>query len=214
MKRIVDAKEFSDLRTFEANDMVRIACNECSDCSKCCRTVGDSIILDPYDIYCLEKGLKTDFTGLLNSGRIELRCVDGLIQPNLKIRDNGAGCSFLNDGGRCGIHSFRPGFCRLFPLGRIYDGNGGFRYFVQEDECPHPNKTKIKISQWLGIDDIVRYEKYVTVFHGIIKKFQREIEKTPEREQELNLLFLQKYYLFPFNTDRDFYSQFETGSAE
>ena len=105
MKRIVDAKEFSDLRTFEANDMVRIACNECSDCSKCCRTVGDSIILDPYDIYCLEKGLKTDFTGLLNSGRIELRCVDGLIQPNLKIRDNGAGCSFLNDGGRCGIHS-------------------------------------------------------------------------------------------------------------
>ena len=36
---------------------------------------------------------------------------------------------FLNEQGRCSIHDSRPGFCRLFPLGRFYE-NGGFREIV------------------------------------------------------------------------------------
>ena len=39
-------------------------------------------------------------------------------------------CYFLNEEGRCSIHSFRPGICRLFPLGRFYEEEG-FRYFLQ-----------------------------------------------------------------------------------
>ncbi|MCQ2496935.1 MAG: YkgJ family cysteine cluster protein [Lachnospiraceae bacterium] len=208
MKRVVNIEDFSDVKRLNSNDLARIACNDCSDCSECCRTVGDTIILDPYDIYQLEKGLKMNFAELLSGGRIVLRVVDGVIQPNLSIRDNGEGCSFLSEQGRCTIHAFRPGFCRLFPLGRIYDENGAFQYFVQENECPHPNKTKVKIRQWLGIERLDEYENYIRDFHAVMKSLQTEMAKAPDREKELNMLFLQKYYLFPYDTDKDFYEQY------
>lgn len=208
MKRVVNIEDFSDVKRLNSNDLARIACNDCSDCSECCRTVGDTIILDPYDIYQLEKGLKMNFAELLSGGRIVLRVVDGVIQPNLSIRDNGEGCSYLSEQGRCTIHAFRPGFCRLFPLGRIYDENGAFQYFVQENECPHPNKTKVKIRQWLGIERLDEYENYIRDFHAVMKSLQTEMAKAPDREKELNMLFLQKYYLFPYDTDKDFYEQY------
>jgi len=208
MKRVVNIEDFSDVKRLNSNDLARIACNDCSDCSECCRTVGDTIILDPYDIYQLEKGLKMNFAELLSGGRIVLRVVDGVIQPNLSIRDNGEGCSFLSEQGRCTIHAFRPGFCRLFPLGRIYDENGAFQYFVQENECPYPNKTKVKIRQWLGIERLDEYENYIRDFHAVMKSLQTEMAKAPDREKELNMLFLQKYYLFPYDTDKDFYEQY------
>lgn len=210
MKRIVNVSDFANVKRLNSGDMARIACNECSGCSECCRTVGDTIILDPYDIYQLEKGLKMNFGELLSSGKIVLRCVDGVIQPNLSLRDKGEGCSFLNTEGRCTIHSFRPGFCRLFPLGRIYDENGAFQYFVQETECPHPNKTKIKIRQWLGIDRLEEYESFIRDFHARLKALQAEMAAEPEREKELNMLFLQNYYLYPYDLNRDFYEQYKS----
>ncbi|MDQ9892155.1 YkgJ family cysteine cluster protein, partial [Acinetobacter baumannii] len=75
------------------------------------------IILDPLDIYRLTFGLQQKFEQLL-ADKLELNVVDGVILPNLKMAGENEQCSFLNDEGRCSIHSIRPGICRLFPLGR------------------------------------------------------------------------------------------------
>lgn len=207
MKRLMNADELDNLQTYTESDMVRIGCSDCSGCSQCCRNTGDTIILDPYDIYNLEIGLHIDFAQLLSGGRIELNCYEGVILPHLKIRENQLGCTFLNEEGRCSIHDIRPGFCRLFPLGRIYDSKG-FRYFVQSDECPHPGKSKVRIRQWLEIADIVNYEKFVYDFHNVIKDVQAELAEHPEAEKEINLRFLQKYYFAPFDTGTDFFTQY------
>ena len=129
MEREIDLKEISDGRLYSSSDMVKADCGDCKGCSACCQGMGSSILLDPYDIYRLSTGTGLTFEDLLK-GRIELNMSDGLILPNLKMAGEKEACSFLNGEGRCSVHPFRPGFCRLFPLGRRYE-NGSFQYFLQ-----------------------------------------------------------------------------------
>lgn len=114
MERDIDLKEISDGRLYRAGDMVKAGCNDCKGCSLCCSGMGNSIILDPYDIYQLEAGIHMDFPALMQD-KIELNVVEGVILPNLKMQKEKDTCAFLNEEGRCKIHDYRPGFCRMFP---------------------------------------------------------------------------------------------------
>ena len=111
-------EEISDGKRYGLNDMVRAACNDCAGCSSCCEDMGESIILDPLDIYELTKNLNTTFENLLKE-QIELHVADGMILPNLKMTDKDV-CPFLKEK-RCSIHSFRPGICRVYTV----EGNSG-----------------------------------------------------------------------------------------
>ena len=57
MKRNVSLEEISDGRLYDENDMVKVGCSDCKGCSSCCRGMGESIILDPLDIWQLSCGL-------------------------------------------------------------------------------------------------------------------------------------------------------------
>ena len=48
-------EEISDGKVYGLHDMVRAACNDCEGCHSCCEDMGDSIILDPLDVYLLQK---------------------------------------------------------------------------------------------------------------------------------------------------------------
>ena len=145
MKRDIDIKEISDGKLYTANDMVKTDCHDCIGCSDCCRGMGSSIILDPMDIWRLTSNLKTDFNSLLDR-YVELGMVDGLILPSLNMENETGVCPFLNEVGRCSIHAFRPGICRLFPLGRYYHEDG-FSYVLMTGECKKENRTKVKIEK-------------------------------------------------------------------
>lgn len=213
MEREIDLKEISDGRLYSANDMVKAGCNDCAGCSRCCRGMGNSIILDPFDLYSLEKGLSTSFEELM-AGLIELNVVDGIILPNLKMQE-GDCCGFLDEKGRCGIHDFRPGFCRMFPLGRIYE-EGSFRYFLQVHECPYPGKTKVKLKKWLGIPGLGSYEAYINKWHYFLKDVQGIIRgmENDGMVKNINLYLLNLFYGKAYETvcgegeEADFYGQF------
>ena len=213
MEREIDLKEISDGRLYSANDMVKTGCNECAGCSLCCRGMGKSIILDPYDLYSLEKGLCVSFEELM-AGRIELNVVDGIILPNLKMQEKDC-CAFVDEKGRCGIHDFRPGFCRMFPLGRIYE-DGGFRYFLQVHECPYPGKTKVKLKKWLGIPGLAAYEAYINKWHFFLKDVQGILGgmENDGMVKNINLYLLNIFYVKTYETacgdgeEADFYGQF------
>ena len=209
MLRDIDLKAVSDVRLYRQSDMAKVGCNDCKGCSDCCRGMGSSIVLDPYDCFMLCKNLGESFESLL-SYAIELQVVDGIILPNLKMADKTDACAFLNEQGRCGIHSFRPGFCRMFPLGRIYE-NQSFQYFLQVHECAMEPKSKVKINKWIGIPDIRRYETFVTDWHYFLKKVE-EILKHFEDEASLKnitMYLLKTFYLMPYDESQDFYSQFQ-----
>ena len=167
MIREVSLNDISDGRTYDVNEMVKADTAGCQGCHKCCTGMGNSIVLDPYDVWQIKAGLNKGFQELLNEGLIELNMVDGLILPNLKMNENER-CSFLNDEGRCSIHKLRPGICRIFPLGRIYE-NGDFKYFLQKGQCVKENRAKIKIKKWIDIDNISENHRFINEWHSFIK---------------------------------------------
>mgnify|MGYP000012551798 FL=1 len=209
MLRDIDMSQVSDGRLYSSRDMVKAGCDDCKGCSACCRGMGSSIVLDPYDIYMLTAGLEQSFEQLLGYA-IELNLVDGIILPNLKMQGEKEACPFLNEEERCSIHRFRPGFCRMFPLGRIY-GEGGFSYFLQVHECKKQPKTKVKINKWLGIPNLKVYEAYINQWHTFLKGVEKILKSFQEQASVKNstMYLLKTFFLEPYQRDRDFYPQFE-----
>lgn len=210
MKRTIDLNEISDGQLYTSDSMVRMGCNDCEGCHLCCTGMGNSIILDPRDVYelCVNLGVTTQ--QLLEKKYIELNIVDGVILPNIKMNDTTDACSFLNEKGRCSIHRFRPGNCRLFPLGRIYE-NHDFKYFHQIHECPKPNKTKVKIRKWMDIPDMKSYDAFVVAWHYLLNIVEDALTKLePEDAKTLNMTVLTYFYMTPFDSKQDFYAQFDS----
>jgi len=210
MKRNVDMKEISNGNLYDINDMVKADCNDCKGCSACCHGMGESIQLDPLDIYNLTVGLNTTFEQLL-SGAIELNVVDGVILPNLNMKNAKEACYFLDEEGRCSIHAFRPGICRLFPLGRLYE-NHDFKYFLQVHECMNPNKTKVKIKKWIDTPNLQENKKFIIDWHYFIDDVQSMIAKIADDEliKKIDLFILQHFFMERYTETEDFYEQFNT----
>ena len=77
--------------------LVKVGCDDCRGCSACCHGMGDSIVLDPMDVYRLEKKLGKTMEEILLAGNVALRVVDGVILPHLKMTEQSDRCSFLNE---------------------------------------------------------------------------------------------------------------------
>ena len=207
MKRYVSLEEISDGKKYKAKDLARTDCLGCRDCSKCCRGMGESIVLDPLDLFRLTGGLGRDIQTLMAEGSVGLNVVDGLVLPYLSMAGEEQKCSFLNEEGRCAIHDFRPGICRLFPLGRYYEEEE-FWYILQTEECDRP-RAKIEIGKWLDTPDLPRYETFVWEWHCLLKQARLLQEENPEGEfaKNLNLFLLRTFFMEPYGRE-DFYGQF------
>ena len=118
------------MRTYSSGDMAKLFCKECDGCGDCCRCMGDTIELDPYDAFQLTYGLRKDFASLIGPV-VGLHENGGMVLPYMQTRpipeeeqkargmhfEDGQEpeeCVFLSADGRCQIHGFRPGICRLF----------------------------------------------------------------------------------------------------
>jgi len=208
MKRDVSLNEISDGKLYDLNDLVKADCNDCKGCFACCQGMGNSIVLDPLDIYRLLINLNYTFEELL-ADKIELNIVDGIIMPNLKMIGLTERCAFLNNEGRCGIHAFRPGICRLFPLGRCYE-NHAFKYFLQVYECKKKNKTKIKVRKWIDSPDLKSNEQFVIDWHYFLIDIQNIVKSTEDDNliKNINMYVLKNFYIMPYDANIDFYLQF------
>lgn len=188
--------------------MVKISCPACSGCGNCCRGMGDTIRLDPLDVHelCFYEG--RPFEELLNE-RFELGSEKGFITPHLKMDEVRNCCTYLNGEGCCEVHDFRPGLCRLFPLGRNYS-RGSFQYFIVEGGCDQPGKSKVRIDKWIGVHDLPRYEKFISDWHHFMRDIQAFIQclQTPELRRKVSVFILQTFYLAPYDRSQDFYEIF------
>ena len=208
MRREVSMEEISDGKLYTANDLVKADCNNCRGCSACCQKMGQSIVLDPLDIYRLTFGLRQKFEELL-ADKLELNVVEGIILPNLQMSGTEEKCAFLNAEGRCSVHAIRPGICRLFPLGRYYDGKS-FQYFLQIHECKKENRTKVKVKKWIDTPDLKKNEKYISDWHYFLTDMQKTLAtlQNDEKVKKINMLILQTFFLEPYHQEEDFYVQF------
>ena len=204
----------SDGKLYKANDKVDLLSNDCAGCCQCCIDMGDSIVLDPYDVYLLTSGLDKSFDQLINEGRIEFTMNNGLPLPNLKMVPKFfkegliPGCSFLNERGRCEIHDFRPGICRLFPLGRDFR-EGELSYFLLKDACLVERRGKVEINKWLGHKNIKEYEDFLISWHDLRKQISNIIKDTDDETyaKAISTGFLKLFYMTPYNS-KDFFEEY------
>ena len=97
MIRETTLEEISDGKLYESNDLVKAETNNCSGCrALCCKNMDKSIVLDPRDIFELTIGRFFDenkeqigetisFNDLVDSKKIALNIVDGVILPNITM---------------------------------------------------------------------------------------------------------------------------------
>ena len=209
MLRNFDLNKYTDGCLYHQNDMVKLGCKDCQGCSFCCRDM-EALVLDPYDIAELKKGLSMDFENLLEHGII-LRLIDGLLLPVMDTQAKNKACAFLNEEGRCSIHSFRPGICRLFPLARYYHDDT-FSYILQSQECRKHPSEKIKIRHWLGIPSLKAYERFVLIWHDFLKEIKESLPQVEEsQERILHLYLLKTFYQEDY---LDFYQEVERKIAQ
>ena len=215
MLREKGIEEIYDGHFYGPDDMVPVGCSDCAGCSACCRNTGDSIILDPWDMYMLSKATGKSFTDMIEQ-EVEIRIVDGLILPNLmqhredRETDEEDRCPFLSEEGRCTIHPYRPGMCRMYPMGRYYpEGEEGFAYILQKDECTAGAGTPVLLRDWLGVGDLGAYEAFVLDWHAFKKSAQKAVAcLTDHSRDSVTRYILQIFFVHPYLTELDFYSQY------
>ena len=201
-------EEISDGKRYGLKDMARLACGDCRDCHFCCEDMGESVVLDPLDVFLLEKNLGLTFTELMQE-KLELHVADRMILPNIKMRETDHCCVFLNEEGRCSIHAFRPGICKVFPLGRIYE-DGQLSYFLQREGCIKENRSKVKVEKWLDTPDLKRNQQFLTDWHKFRKQMEEILADTQEEKtvKTITMFLLNTFYSNAYDTAGDFYIQF------
>lgn len=205
MRREVSLEEISDGKLYGIHDMAKADCQECEGCSACCQGMGNSIVLDPLDIWLLKTHLGLSFEELMKS-QIELNVVDHVILPNLKMNIETNKCNFLDANGRCSIHAFRPGICRIFPLGRVYE-NQSFRYFLQVKECMKTNRSKIKVSKWIDCKQVKANQEFIGSWHYLLKDVEKLILASEEEDalKNTSMYLLNLFYVQTVEEEQEFY---------
>ena len=171
---------------------------------------GKSIILDPIDLFSFEnRQPEKDFCRASESGD-RVKCSRWYDPSKFKMDPKTDACPFLDENERCGIHAFRSGICRLFPLGRLYEEEG-FRYFLLTKECKKENRGKVKVKKWLGITNLKAYEQYISDWHQFLLTCEESIgELEKENIQILTTYILRLFYQTPYEAEDDgsFYQEF------
>ena len=183
MLRNIDLDEISDGKLYTAGDLAKVGCQDCEGCCDCCCQMGDTIILDPLDVWQLMQGRGKSFEQLLDES-LDLHVQDGVILPNLKMAGEKE-------------------------LGRFYE-NGSFRYFLQTKECSRENRTKQKIRKWIDMPEFGRYEAFVADWHFFVRRLQDRLMQQSDMEaaQRINRYILQEFYFRGWDAEQNFYDQF------
>ncbi|MDD6037620.1 MAG: YkgJ family cysteine cluster protein [bacterium] len=194
-------------RFYDLGDLVKADCHDCHGCYSCCEGMGDSIRLDPYDAYQFEKYGGKAFEQLINEEIVGLTVWEGMILPCMQMNKNGQ-CALLDENGRCSVHDYRPGICRLFPLGRNYE-DGVLSYFLLDEACPNRERTKSKVKKLIGVEPAWAYHEYLVRWHDFRWEMVEVLAQSEDEEQkkQLNMYLLQTFFLVSYDVKKDFYEQ-------
>lgn len=208
MKVNARLEDISDGKLYDMNDMVKADTRGCGGCSACCHGVGSTIVLNPFDMYQILTNTGKTYDELMDN-KFELHKEEKITLPNLKMLGESEACGFLDDKGRCSIHAARPGICRLFPLGRYYEGDD-FKYFFKTGECIKPNLSKVKVKKWIGINHYAENKKFILSWHGLLKALKFRVKFIHDEKEliEANAYLMRTFYQVAWEDDQDFYTTY------
>ena len=208
MKSLRTLEGISDGRIYDIEDTVKADAGGCDGCSACCHDVGNLVVLTPFDVYEMRSYLNRSFDELLVD-QLELCENNKIMLPHLKMHGESKRCSFLSVEGRCIIHGHRPNICRLFPLGRVYEEDD-FKYFLQVDNCIKPNLGKVKVKEWIGIENYQKNKEFILAWHHLLKAltFRVKFVWDSQERDAINNYLQDTFYRITIKDGEDFYDAF------
>ena len=105
----------AEARVLSEKDLMQLSCGVQGCGSNCCKA-GAPVILNPYEIALICRDRKMSYEDLLDI--VDTERANGF---PLVMLPRDPVCRFWTDAG-CGIYTARPLACRLFPIGRVFDG--------------------------------------------------------------------------------------------
>lgn len=199
----------TDGKFYELSDRADADCHECEGCSQCCRGMGDTILLDPYDLYQIQQNGQVTFDHLMTHGFVALTMQGGMILPHLRMTDDTDCCPFLSETGRCSIHSYRPGLCRLFPLGRDFQ-DGSLAYILLDKACANKERSPVQVWEWLGVEQAQEYHAFAKDWHDFRMQMCEVLQNAARPQaQELSLRLMHNFFVAGYDTSKDFFPQYE-----
>jgi len=164
----------------------------CSRCTRCCKNRSDyhrfdKMILVPYDIIRISRRLKMTTTDFLSQYTdFEARPLTQSMEIALKFKGNEYDnkCPFL-EGDQCRIYDDRPMGCRLYPLGRAFEGD---KYVIvlpeSHDDCALGTGQEWIVHDWLDSQDLLHYFKYDRPWHLSHRLDRDKFNKLPPQERD------------------------------
>lgn len=118
----------ADAAVLTESDLMQLSCGACGCESTCCKASAP-IVLNPYEIALICRESRMSYEDLLDS--VDTDRADGF---PLVMLPRDPVCRFWTKKG-CRIYTARPLACRLFPLGRVYDGIQSRFVLPKQNNC-------------------------------------------------------------------------------
>ncbi len=136
------------------DDSFTFRCGADLDCfGQCCRDV--TIVLTPYDVLRLKRGLRMDSSEFLEKHTLTPRMAGQKFPiAILRMKDEDKQCPFLCEQG-CGVYGDRPWACRMYPLGAAEPKtptpeDRPFHFILREDLCHgHGQSAPVTVREWI-----------------------------------------------------------------
>ena len=196
-----------------STDRFCFACHPGVPCfNRCCADL--TLALTPYDLLRLKAGLGLTSDEVLET-YADILAEDASPFPRLKLKmsaQKGRPCPFVSPSG-CTIYGFRPGACRIYPLGRGSARGGHEMFFlVREEHCrgfEEPREWTIR--EWMADQGLKNYNASNDLWMEIITS-RAPLGPPEQAEQKLKMFFMASYNLDRFRAfifDSRFLERFE-----
>jgi len=171
----------------------------CFNC--CCHDV--SILLSPYDVLSLKRGLHMHSSEFLEKYTLTLRSRDKHVPVVLlRMEEPSQKCPFVTESG-CSVYRHRPWACRMYPLGMAEPKGPNaaanrFYFLVEEKLCQgHGAGREHSVREWIESQQLEAFDQMQAPFLELMSHPGWDGPE-PLSQQQLDMYFMSLYDLDRF----------------
>lgn len=192
-------------------DSIRFQCLRCGDC---CRTIKDSVMLEPLDVYRLGRHLRAKgepiegMEDVLNRYAHPSLLNGGFPIFLLNTTEPEDDCVFLRDGG-CAVYAARPRVCRLYPF-TVAPGTRGkdFEYFLCTERTHHFSGGSVSVKDWLCVNFPQEDRVFLRADFDGVAAFGRLLRGIEQDAQRRTLFPFLLFRYYDYDLDQPFLPQY------
>lgn len=220
--KIIELIKNNQIKRVDKDTNFKFSCKQCGGC--CTNRINEeAIILSPYDVFRIAKGLGKEPQDVLQEyAEFTVGHTSYLPIPLLQNKklSNGSTQCILQNENKCSVQAYKPDVCRMFPLGRtlcINDDEPKIEYFLQNIECAGkfttPNDVH-KLDDWIpnrqeSEQAFAKFSEFVQEYRDTTMKLILDNENISDELKNKLLSATIDIMYTNYDTSQDFLEQFD-----